>query len=97
MRALLTFLIAVCLAPGVNAAEGRSDTTRVTYVAGSSVYLEAGREQGIAEGDTVSVAGGMRLRVTAVSSRRAVCEPLGSRDAAPPRVGTRARTTCSGS
>ena len=65
-----------------------ADTTRVTYVAGSSVYLEAGRERGLAEGDTVSVAGGSRLRVTAVSSRRAVCEPLDA-GAPTPRVGDR--------
>jgi hypothetical protein len=75
---------------GGAAARGVSDTTRVTYVAGSSVYLEAGRERGLAEGDTVSVggAGGMRLRVTAVSSRRAVCEPVGAEPSATaPRVG----------
>ncbi|MGE5178293.1 MAG: hypothetical protein ACM3PF_04280 [Bacteroidota bacterium] len=67
-----------------------TDTTRVTYLAGPSVYLQAGRDRGLAEGDTVVVAGAaaMRLRVTAVSSSRAVCEPLpGSAAGGLPRVG----------
>lgn len=75
---------------GPATARGAADTTRVTYVAGSSVYLDAGRERGLSEGDTVSVggAGGVRLRVTAVSSRRAVCEPLPTAaSSAAPRVG----------
>lgn len=95
--AVMTIVLALSFAASAPAqqtgpapARGAADTTRVSYVAGSSIYLEAGRERGLAEGDTVSVggAGGIRLRVTAVSSRRAVCEALPTAaSSATPRVG----------
>ncbi len=56
----------------------RIATTKVVYLAGGSVYVEAGRRDGIAEGDTLEVLRGARtiarLIVTAVSSRRAACD-----------------------
>ncbi|MGE5176105.1 MAG: hypothetical protein ACM3JJ_06975 [Hyphomicrobiales bacterium] len=77
-------------APGkAGAAPAAADTTRVTYLAGSSVYLEAGSARGLAAGDTVSVVRGARtvatLVVTTVSSRRAVCDTLRVKE--PPQVG----------
>ena len=55
-------------------------TTRVTYLAGGSVYLEAGRRDGLAEGDTLEVVGGGRtvskLIVRFISTARAVCDTL---------------------
>jgi hypothetical protein len=54
--------------------------TRVSYLAGGSVYLEAGRSEGLAEGDTAWVVRGERrvaaLRVAHLSSRRAACDTL---------------------
>jgi hypothetical protein len=51
---------------------------KIIYLAGGSVYVEAGREQGLAEGDTLTVLHegrvAMRLRVSALSSGRAVCD-----------------------
>ncbi|HEX7078334.1 MAG TPA: hypothetical protein VF363_07930 [Candidatus Eisenbacteria bacterium] len=83
---LLSFPFA---APRAAAAGAPSDTTRVTYLAGSSVYLEAGSAQGLAPGDTVTVVRGGRaiasLAVTSVSSRRAVCDTLRVKEA--PQVG----------
>jgi hypothetical protein len=91
-RAMWILVAALATAPVSAAAQtaAATDTTRVTYLAGSSVYLQAGRDRGLAEGDTVVVAGenGMRLRVTAVSSSRSVCEPIaGGAPGALPRVG----------
>lgn len=55
-------------------------TTRVSYLAGGSVYLEAGRRDGLAEGDTLeAVSDGRtvaRLIVRYLSTGRAVCDTL---------------------
>lgn len=58
-------------------------STRVSYLAGGSVYLDAGQADGLGVGDTVEVTRGQatiaRLRVTFVSSRRASCDTLWTR------------------
>ena len=55
-------------------------TTRITYLAGGSVYLEAGRRDGIAEGDTLEVVSNgrttSRLIVRYLSTARAACDTL---------------------
>lgn len=55
-------------------------TTRVTYIAGTTAYLDAGRLDGLDVGDSVTVlregAAIARLRIAVVSSRRAVCDTL---------------------
>jgi len=55
-------------------------TTRVTYLAGGSVYLDAGRRDGIAEGDTLEVVNNgrtlSRLVVRYLSTARAACDTL---------------------
>lgn len=64
--------------PAVVAAE--SATTRVSYLAGGSVYLEAGRKDGIVEGDTLEALSDgrtvARLIVRYLSTTRAVCDTL---------------------
>lgn len=97
MRAVATAFV-VCislLAPAAMAAAGDSATARVTYLAGTSVYIEAGRAEGIAEGDTLLVerdsAVVTRMRVTFLSTHRASCEVLpGGRS---PQVGDTVRFT----
>jgi len=79
----LLFLLA-CLAPWPARADGaagaapQTGRTRVVYLAGASVYVEAGRADGLAEGDTLEVLRASRtiarLLVTAVSSKRAACD-----------------------
>ncbi len=69
------------LASGVPAAAAADlATTRVSYLAGGSVYLEAGRKDGLAEGDTLdAVSDGRtmaRLIVRYLSTGRAVCDTL---------------------
>lgn len=69
------------MAPGVASVAGaESATTRVSYVAGGSVYLEAGRKDGLAEGDTLDALSGgrrvARLVVRYLSTARAVCDTL---------------------
>lgn len=67
-----------CAQPGTRSLRVR---TVVTYVSASSVYLDAGREQGLAVGDTVLFdrlqQGGVRTVVAAVSARSAMA-PLGT-------------------
>ncbi len=50
-------------------------TARVTYLTGASAYVDAGREEGVREGDTLEVVREGRvvatLRITAVSAHRA--------------------------
>lgn len=57
-------------------------TTLVTYLSGSSVYIGAGRLDGIAVGDTVRILHGTStaplLRVQYLSSKQASCERLDS-------------------
>jgi hypothetical protein len=54
--------------------------TRVSYLAGASVYLEAGRDDGLTEGDSAWVVREGRrvaaLRVAFLSTRRAACDTL---------------------
>ena len=74
----LTLLAA---APGALApAAAFAAAARVIYVTGGSVYVDAGREQGIAVGDTLEVlregAVVARLRVAFVSTGKASCDTL---------------------
>jgi hypothetical protein len=79
--------------PGKGVPRGKTaapvDTTHVSYLAGSSIYLEAGRTEGIAEGDTIRIVRSgaeiAQVRVTYASSHRAVCDTLSLRSL--PRVG----------
>ncbi|MGH7740458.1 MAG: hypothetical protein ACRENS_00385 [Candidatus Eiseniibacteriota bacterium] len=52
--------------------------TKISYITGGTVYLESGREDGLHEGDTLSVKRGDaeigRLKVTFLSSHRAACD-----------------------
>lgn len=70
-----------------------ADSTRVTFVAGASVYVNAGAAQGIVAGDTLElVREGRRiglLVVTATSQQRSVCTLVGEGD--PPDIGDRVR------
>ncbi|MFI5370265.1 MAG: hypothetical protein ACHQ52_01815 [Candidatus Eisenbacteria bacterium] len=70
-------------------------TTRVSYLAGASVYIEAGRLDGLAAGDTVVVVrdGGQvaSLRVTVLSGHHAACDTLST--TAAPRTGDTVRYT----
>lgn len=54
--------------------------TKVTYVAGSSIYVEVGLQNGLRVGDTLQVMRGAklvgRLRAAYVSSKRAACDTL---------------------
>ena len=58
-------------------------SSRISYLAGGSVYLDAGQVEGLAVGDTVDVVRQedtiARLRVRFVSSRRASCDTLWTR------------------
>lgn len=77
---------ALVMTPGHGRADGagaapaapRHALTKVVYLAGGTVYVEAGRLEGLAEGDTLDVLRAAkpiaRLRVTAVSSHRAACD-----------------------
>ncbi len=89
----LAALLVLAGSPHAMAATGGSATTRVTYVSGGSVYLEAGRDQGVAAGDTAEARrNGQRiagLLVREVTSRRAVCDTFAT--AAMPRIGDEAR------
>lgn len=55
-------------------------TTKVTYVAGGSIYVEVGTQAGLRVGDTLQVLRGTqviaRLRAAFVSSKRAACDTL---------------------
>ncbi len=72
-------IAALAVAPPV-AAASRAATTRVSYLAGGSVYLAAGRLDGLAEGDTLQAVGDGRLVaflvVRFLSSHRAACDTL---------------------
>ena len=74
---------------GAQAGAAAPASTRVSYLAGASVYIEAGRLQGIAEGDTLVVLRGDRVvsRLVAkfVSASRASCDTLAA--PAMPQVG----------
>lgn len=71
-------LSAAALGAAETPAPGRPALTKITYVSGASIYLEAGRDQGVASGDSAEarrdgrrVAG---LIVREVTSRRALCD-----------------------
>jgi len=76
-------LLAAALACGTVAAAAAMRNTKVSYLAGRSVYLEAGEAEGLAVGDSVWVVrGGDRvaaLRVAFVSSHRSSCDTLWTR------------------
>jgi hypothetical protein len=61
--------------PGASAT---TSTTRIAYVSGGSIYLEAGRDRGVAPGDSAEVRrDGARIAglvVREVTSRRALCD-----------------------
>lgn len=75
------------------AASGPVLAAKVTYLAGASVYIDAGRSEGLLEGDTLEVQrSGSRvamLSVNFLASHRATCVVLG--DAALPAVGDAVR------
>jgi hypothetical protein len=97
--ALATAVVAILVSAGVGAtatqaparvlpasapaSSGSMRSTRISYLAGGSVYLDAGQADGLDVGDTVEVTRGdatiARLRVTFVSSRRASCDTLWTR------------------
>ncbi len=85
----LLVLLGCFPAPPTSAAPATGDTTRVTYLAGPSVYVEAGRAEGLAVGDTLSVVRSgstvARLRVAYLSTHRASCDTLAVTSA--PQVG----------
>jgi hypothetical protein len=77
--------IAILSAAASTAAAQDTNATRlarITYVTGLSAYVDAGREAGLREGDTVEVVRGgaavARLRVAYLASRQASCEQVGS-------------------
>jgi len=91
-------LMVAALAPGMAwSGEGSPPpaTTRVSYLAGGSVYIESGALDGIAMGDTLEVLRGGeplgRLIVRFVSSHRASCDTLGVAEL--PQVGDAVRFT----
>lgn len=73
----LSLLLMIALTGAALAAPA---TTKVTYVAGSSIYIEVGTLQGLRAGDTLQVLRGTtvvgRLRAAYVSSKRASCDTL---------------------
>ena len=81
LRLRATAAAVAALALGATlAAPARAETTRVSYLAGASVYVDAGRAEGIAEGDTLDVMRGgqrvARLRAVYLSMHRASCDTL---------------------
>lgn len=60
-------------------------TSRISYLAGASAYVDAGQMDGLTAGDTIEVVRDGRaiahLRVTFVSSKRASCDTLWTRAA----------------
>ena len=87
-------LLSALAAPAWSApATSQESTARISYLAGASAYVDAGRLDGLAEGDTVDVLRGgvviARLRVLVVSSHRASCDTVWT--AADVRVGDRVR------
>ncbi len=79
--------------PSTSPADVSAATARITYIAGSSVYLDAGRQEGLHEGDLVEVARDGRtiatLKVAYLSDHRASCTIVDA--ATPPAIGDVAR------
>jgi hypothetical protein len=86
--ALAAALVAT-LAAGVPAASAARVQAHVSYVAGGSVYVDAGRLDGLREGDSLAVLRGGKavawLRASFLSSHRASCDTLAT--LAPVQVG----------
>ncbi len=87
-------LLAAAIAPPLFAQEPDASappgaTARITYITGSSVYLDAGRQDGLREGDPVEVIRDgtpiALLKVSFLSEHRASCTIVSS--SAPPAVG----------
>ncbi len=74
-------------------AQAAGREARVSYLAGASVYVDAGRAEGLREGDSLTVVRGGKpiawLRASFLSSHRASCDTLGT--LAPVQVGDVAR------
>ena len=91
-------LVAATMAQAQPTVRSSTDSTRwavVTYLAGPSIYVSAGRDDGLRDagllevvrrGTTVAV-----LRATTVSSRRAVCEVVRAADSVTVAVGDSVR------
>lgn len=73
---LAAMLLTTCLAASAEEAS-RSATAQVTYVTGSSIYIDAGKDDGLAAGDRLEVIRGESViavvEVRELSNRRAVC------------------------
>lgn len=84
----LAVFVAALVACGPEAQAARVQT-HVTYLAGGSVYVDAGRSEGLREGDSLVVVRAGRaiawLRASFLSSHRASCDTL--RTLAPVQVG----------
>jgi hypothetical protein len=82
LRELPALLALALLSPAAITAQDSSATrpVRLTYVTPSSAYIDAGRQDGLHEGDTLTVVRGEveagRLRVTYLASRQASCDIL---------------------
>jgi hypothetical protein len=77
--------LAMLTAPGGASAQpptapGVSRTARVTYIAGGSIYVDAGRAEGLAVGDTLALMRAAErigwLRVTFLSAHSAACDTM---------------------
>jgi hypothetical protein len=79
-RATIAMAIAAITAAAPSVAATTAASARVSYLAGGSVYIEAGRLEGLAEGDTLqAVSDGTVvafLVVRYLSSHRAACDTL---------------------
>jgi hypothetical protein len=81
-RRLARGAASVVVAAGALLAQNAPPTTwtKITYISGSTIYLEMGSKDGLAESSRLDVVRGgavvARLHVTAVSSGRASCEVL---------------------
>jgi hypothetical protein len=86
--ALAAALVAALVACGSPARAARAEA-HVTYLAGGSVYVDAGRLEGLREGDSLEVVRGGKavawLRAAFLSSHRAACDTLST--LAPIQVG----------
>ena len=91
---LLVVLATLVIIPGPVLAQSGADTlAHVTYLAGDLVYVDAGRDQGLAEGMRLPVErGGLRIALLAVehlASRRASCSVAEATE--PPQIGDAVR------
>ena len=79
VASLVAAVVAPAAAPPVSSAPA---TAHVTYVAATSAYVDAGQDEGLAEGDELEVVrdGGViaTLKVTYVSTHRVSCAIVAS-------------------